>query len=312
MDNGEISVTQALNSIQSWLNADEFDKVIQGTQEILQIEPGNQRALSLLKQAQEGTHKIQKQNFKPESTHKPEATPTPKPLVTPEPAKTEEKIPDLQDQDPLANLKVETDHDIFEPKKARRKPTKGERKKLFLAMFIPAVLVVLIGGSVIWYINNRDREEIIEDIVTDEISERSTDYLKQNETRVGDLTEMANILNAYKAENGLYPELEQVESVIISNESYSVIPSDPRHGEFDKSGKVFGYMYALYETGGGASNAYILSAMFEDSRGFAYAWTQGASTKNYEDYRDLNESHVILLGEESTSVVKEEKVKVKR
>ena len=53
MENQEVSIIEALNQLQSWLNAGEYDKVVQGAQEVLGLEPGNQRALSLLKQAEE-------------------------------------------------------------------------------------------------------------------------------------------------------------------------------------------------------------------------------------------------------------------
>ena len=56
MENSEVSVIEALNQLQSWLNAGEYDKVVQGAQEVLGLEPGNQRALSLLKQAEEKRH----------------------------------------------------------------------------------------------------------------------------------------------------------------------------------------------------------------------------------------------------------------
>ena len=311
----QISVTQALNQIQSWLNAGEFDKVIQGCGEILELEPGNQRALSLMKQAEEKRHATPEPKPTPEPEFskltdepEPEPEPTPEPEPEPEPEpKPEFTPPPVTPEKPFSPDRVEPEEDPLEKLQAESKPEmfekpshSGEKRKLFLAMLIPAVLVVIVGGSVIWYLANEDREDIIDEIV--ETEERDTTYLEDNEERVEDLTLMAKALEVYEAEEGEFPEPKDIESVLLDSAYFDEIPVDARQDDFDKAGKVMGYTYAVYDTIAGENTAYIISALFEDSRGFGYAWTRGASTKNYEDYRDTDEDHVTFVGgDEQTS-----------
>lgn len=274
-NNGEMSITQALNHVQSWLNAGEYDKVIQGCQEILQIEPGNTRALALMRKAEEMRH----------ASVMKEETPMPKPEPAPaEPAK-----------DPLASLQVEDEPEITLPEIENES---YEKKKLFMAMLIPAVLVVLLGGGAIWWVSNREREAIIEDNLTDggEEDEADLNYLDRNDERVKDMTMMVEAIEAYKLENGAYPSLSQIESV------FDEVPSDPRQGKIDKAGKAYGYMYAVYSGIGGENSVYVLSALFEDSKGFGTPWAQGAPIKNYPDYRDYEADHVTFIGGDEDEV----------
>lgn len=318
----QISVTQALNQIQSWLNAGEVEKVIQGCQEILELEPGNQRALSLMKQAEEKRHfeekATQTEPNKSEQTpqaqqEKPEGKNEPFSKITeePEPAQSKnteasakptnettsntETTPQPEPnkiEDPLAKLEVENKPEMFED---REDSDSHEKRKLFLAMLIPAILVVVIGGGIIWFLADEGREEIIDEIV-DEVQDEDYNYLTENEERVEVLTDMAKALEEYEAEHGEYPSVKKVEDVLLDSNYFNSIPVDARQGEFDKSGKLMGYMYAVYDTIAGDNTAYVVSALFEDSRGFGYSWTRGASTKNYEDYRDIEENNVVFIG----------------
>ena len=178
----------------------------------------------------------------------------------------------------------------------------GDRKKLFLAMLIPAVIVVIVGGGIIWYLSSQDRVDEIDDIIVDDTTETDTNYLEDNEDRVDALTLMAKALEEYEALNEEYPSIKEVESVIEDSNYFDKIPVDARQGEFDKAGKLMGYTYAVYDTIAGDDTAYIVSALFEDSRGFGYAWTRGASTKNYTDYRDVEENHVTLIGSDDDDI----------
>ncbi|MBT4384412.1 hypothetical protein HOD30_01545 [Candidatus Peregrinibacteria bacterium] len=267
MNNGEISVTQALNQIQSWVNAGKYDEAIQGTREILEIEPGNQRALALMKQAEE----------RRQSTPAPEPTPTPEPSM-PEPPMPSPEAPEL---DPLQEFEAEIED--FKP---------HEKRKLLLAMLIPAILVVLIGGGIIWALSQKQREEKIEDNINP-IEELDTSYLERNEERVQTLTNMSAVIQDFKVENGAYPGVKQVESALKDK-----LSEDPLHGSLDKSGELYGYIYAIYDTSEGDNTAFILSALFEDSKGFGSPWARGANTKNHPDFRDINLEHTILLGTE--------------
>jgi len=60
-------------------------------------------------------------------------------------------------------------------------------------------------------------------------------------------------------------------------------------------------MYAIYDTAAGDNSAYIVSALFEDSRGFGYAWTRGASTSLYDGYRDADSDDVVFIGSDKVS-----------
>ncbi len=290
-NNGGMSIIEALNHVQSWLNKGEYDNVIQGCREILEIEPGNARALSMMRQAEERRHA--------------QVTNQPMPQPEPEPK-----------NDPLASLEVETptpkepDRSMEpEPEVTLPEMDDGsdnfEKKKLLLAMLVPAIAVVLIGGGLIWWLANWDREETIEDAVTDENTEeqeQDLDYLDENQVRVDDMTKMLSIIEAYEAKNGAYPSISQIEQVLADDEDLDKIPEDPRQGEIDRAGQPFGYMYAVYDGVGGENSVYILSAFFEDSSGFGTSWAQGAPIKNYPDYRDFKEENVTFIGGDEEDV----------
>ncbi len=272
MENSEISVIEALNHVQSWLNAGEFDKVVQGCQEILMIEPGNQRALSLLKQAEEKRH----------LKHSPNKPADPAPY------------------DPLATLQVEkTPEEALKTQSASE--NRYEKRKLFLAMLIPAVVVVFVGGATIWWVANRDRAQDIQANITSNLPDDRS-YLEENEERLNDLTVIATALDQYKSANGAYPSVDQLQAALVKSENISEVPSDPRQGEIDKAGKPFGYVYAVYSGIGGANSVYILSGLFEDSKGFGYAWTKGAPVKNYSDYRNYEQANVTFIGGDEDAV----------
>jgi len=281
--NNSISVTQALNQLQSWLNAGEFEKVVQGCGEILQLEPGNQRALALMKIAEERRSGV--------------SEPAPAPMPAPEPA-----------PDPLADLQVEnaprqmpsSAKPSFPSSSAPASPlvNPGEKRQLFLAMLIPAVLVVLVGGTVIWYLANLQRANTIAENSdsTTETPATDTSYLQENDQRIDDMSKMKQVIETYKATHGAYPSAEQIEVVLVQSDTFSKVPSDPQQGVIDKSGKPFGYVYAVYESFGKANQVYVLSALFQDSKGFGYPWTVGAPIKNYPDYRNVGVGHATFIG----------------
>ncbi len=278
MDQNPISVTQALNHIQSWLNAGEYDKVIQGCTEILEMEPTNARALALMKLAEEKRHQTS-------------STPTPQPEQAPA-------------NDPLAHLQVENAPSLQPEHRSEsrlKEPDSIDKRQLFLAMLIPAVLVVILGGGVVWLLSDKKREETISENSSTSVVETnsSTEYLDNNEDRVQAITQMAKVLEAYKLKNGAYPAASEVESVLVESSEFSKIPKDPRQGEIDKAGEDFGYVYAVYNSKFGKENQYyILSALFEDSKGFGSPWSVGETIKNHTDYRDVLKDNVSFIGGE--------------
>lgn len=277
-DQNSISVSQALNHIQSWMNAGEFDKVIQGCAEILELEPGNQRALALMKVAEERRHDAV----------------APSPTPQPEPQKV------VPTHDPLAHLQVENVPSRFEHDTERREESPGEKRQFFLAMLIPAVLVVLIGGSLIWYFADQKRGDLLADNTQTNVTETpasDTSYLKSNDQRIDDMTKIKEVIESYKVEHGSYPAASQIDVILVQSSTFSKVPVDPRQGNIDKAGKPFGYVYAVYDSFGKANQAYVLSALFEDSKGFGYPWTSGAPSKNYPNYRTVDETHATFLGD---------------
>lgn len=286
MNNGEISVTQALNHIQSWLNAGDYDKVIQGCQEILMLEPGNQRALTLMKQAQEKRNDV----TMPEEP----APATPDPLeelqVEEAPKGLDAPAPESMERAPEPQAEYTQDH-LGGP---------IEKKKLFLALTVPAAMVVIIGGGIIWFLANQKRNNQIAEVVDEpEIEEPVVDepeedlsYLDHNDERVVALTNMGKVIEDFHDENDRYPEADEVIDLLIDSKYFSEVPEDPRQGENDNDGAAYGYVYAYYE------DYYSISALFEDSRGKGYPWNRGANPKHFPDFRDWEEDHVLLIGEE--------------
>jgi hypothetical protein len=278
MNENSMSVIEALNHVQSWLNSGEYDKVIQGCQEILTIEPGNARALSLMRQAQERRH-----------------------ADTMKPAEPE--------KDPLTSLEVEKPapaaarmDDFTLPEEEDPREERGETRKLFLAMLVPAVLVVLLGGGLIYWLANRDREQTIEDNLTDETPvEDELGYLEANNQRLSDMNKMLTVIEEYYEENNEYPAADEIESVMAKSD-LDEVPVDPRQGEIDKAGSVFGYVYAVYDDGDEKNSIYVLSALFEDDKGFGSPWAKGGQIRNYPDFRDYKEDHVTFIGGDEDDV----------
>lgn len=303
MDNNEISIIEALNQTQSWLNAGEYEKTIQACHEILDIEPGNQRALALLKQAEE-------KRLAALNTPAPEPEPftEPEPVSTPEPVPTSEPVP-TPEEDPLAKLMAEDSSEVFGTE--TRQAPRGDKWKHILAMVIPALLVVLIGGALIWAFSNKDRNKQIDDLSQNPINQELT-YIKNNEQRVEDLIAISAVIEASKKETGVYPSVQQLTATLLASESFSEIPQDPRHGEIDKAGKAFEYMYAVYSKTGSPNSEYVLSALFEDSRGFGSPWTRGVNVNGHPDFRDSSLSHVTVLGASASQSESGPKVKVRR
>ncbi len=300
MDNNEISISQALNQLQSWLNAREYDKVIQGAQEILQIEVGNPRAMALMRKAEEERHASIGGSPMAEAVPEPEQEPKPEPAFEPEEKpKQEEKVEEA----------FEKTFGGFDDGNSR--VYKNDNRKHFFFFFIPAILVVMIGGSIIWYISERQREDIISDIEDNE--SKSNEYIEENEDRANDLMEMARVIDAFKDEHGAYPSKDQIEQILVDSDAFSKVPSDPRDGELDKAGKTFGYIYAVYDTEEGDNMEYIISAIFEGDKGFAYPWSRGGSVNDHPDYRDPDSNNVVLIGGDGKSGEESKpKVKVKR
>lgn len=326
MDNNEITITQALNQLQSWLNAKEYDKVIQGAQEILQIEAGNQRAMALMRKAEDERHAAAggmaseashlfeaKEEAKPEPMPepKPEPMPEPKPEPTPSPVRPTPAFEPEERPAPKQEEKVEEAFEkTFGGFDNDEKIYKSDAIRHLLAMLIPAILVILIGGLIIWYISDSQRDEVIGDI-EDQQNEDGDAYIEENEDRARDLAGIAKVIEAFKKEHGSYPAKDQIEKILIDSGEFKEVPSDPRQGELDKAGKDFAYIYAVYDTEEGKNMEYIISAIFESDKGFAYPWTRGASTKVYTDYRDLDSDNTVLIGGDGKSGEEDSKPKVK-
>lgn len=298
MDNNEITITQALNHLQSWLNAGEFDKVLQGAKEILELEPENQRALALMRIAAERAESEAGGGIGSDLAPAPVSQTSPAEPVTPttppqqQVPPTISPISSIPQSDPLiASLQVED-----APSQLNRRIDAMNREKIshLLAMMIPALIVVVIGGSLIWFLSNRNNQNAISDI-EDQEPTPSKEYLQQNEERVLNLVKIAEVLEKYKKENGVYPSVREVDDILKESGFWTGVPTDPRNGEKDNAGNVFGYIYAVYDSHEGPNTDYIISAIFEDGKGYAYPWSRGTSTNAHPDYRNLDASNVHMI-----------------
>lgn len=275
MDNNEITITEALNHIQSWSNTGEYEKVIRGCKEILELEPSNQRALALMKKAEQSKAEQSGAFGSQEFSQSENSSPT--------------SAPDSQHNTQAAQ-------DIDPNKENLVTQIVSEKVKHLLALTIPAALVVIIGVALVYFISNQNQEEIINEIKNQPETEKNRDYLEENEQRIKDLTAIAKEIENFKVEYGAYPSAAQIESVLGVSESWDGLPVDPKSGEEDKAGKIFGYVYAVYDS------TYIISALFEDSKGFGYPWSRGDSVGAHRDYRDIEEENVILIGTDEETI----------
>lgn len=293
MDNNngheEISITQALNFVQSWINAKDYDKAIQGCQEILEIEPENKRALALMKQSEDLRL----------ASHSNMPTPQAEPVIQ-EPEKSEIKLPKdiLKDfhqvkNEPLVESSINGEKTLH----------KKEKRKLFLAMVLPALIVIILGSGLMWAFATKQRSDEINKAITEITTPADSTKKDRNAERKNTLTEIGKILEKYKKENGAYPSITQMENLILESDLFAVIPVDPKNNEKDADGLLFGYMYALYD------DEYILSALLEDTNEKGSEWTYGAGAKNHSDFRDLSLDNVYLIGSKPAS---KPKVKVRR
>lgn len=297
MDNNEITVTEALNHIQSWLNAGEYEKVIQGCKEILELEPSNQRALALMKKAEQS--KAEQGGAVQGGTEKAGACCSQEFSQSENSSPISDPLKDLQVEDkpvPHPQHETKTEYDSSFLKENPPAELISEKVKHLLALTLPAALVVIIGVALVYFISNKNQEEIISEINNQPETEKNRDYLEENEQRIKDLTAIAKEIENFKVEYGAYPSAAQIESVLGVSESWDGLPVDPKSGEKDKVGKIFGYVYAVYDS------TYIVSALFEDSKGFGYAWSRGDSVGAHSDYRDIEEENIILIGTDEDTV----------
>ncbi len=206
-----ITITQALNTIQSWLNTGNFDKAIQGCQEVLKLDPGNLRASSLMRQAEERRFL----NANPQATEPmtPNFAPEPEPKLEPmtpnlepvaKPTRAEEIAVPVdsnptrpETHDPLLSLQTEDAHPI----NTFNRPFSGKvpelnRSQRFFAMAIPAVIIIGLGGIALtlWGISKRD--DSIQEALTPPVIEETQgtpEYLKNNQKRIDDLKKIGEV-----------------------------------------------------------------------------------------------------------------------
>ena len=297
MNSEEMSVAQALIKIQNWIDSGAYDNAIKASQEILEIEPGNQRALALMKTAQE-KRLTDLKNQAPENPSMPTSTQT-QPMPSPAPAPWPE--PEESLEAPFENTPSTPTPEQNNWPQAEESPndlrdfTDQEKRHLWMALLIPAILVILIGGGIIWALsrqsqNNQTSGNPSINLTTD------LSYLEENEVRVKALKVMQSDIENFKLENGMYPQPSQIEDLVGKQ------IQDPRHGEIDKSGQVFAYIYGVYNNLEGENQSYILSALFEDSKGFGNTWHPGnENLVNFPNARDLEAENTIVIGKSLSS-----------
>lgn len=323
MPKDSITISEALQKIHEWMDEKNYEKAIQGCQEILQIDPENTEVKTIMENAE-----TLKKN-------------TPSPV----PETTEEKII-LEDPLPSPELEVkfpeitlgETNDDITFTK--TKNPTSSvdeipmeheETTKhiaIYLLKKIATILVIFtilggVGYGAFWGYNAYKNgginfEEIIAKInifsskkteptenpamITEpiETAEPTAEPIEpendpvniRNTARTNDLALIATALEMYYEKNSQYPIASDIEKDLI--EFMTEIPLDPRHNETDETGLPFGYAYAVYDTEAGEKQFFIISALFENPLGENMPWSPG-ETQAHEDYRDLGKEYVKLL-----------------
>jgi hypothetical protein len=368
-----ISITQALNKLQSWLNNKDYEKVLQGAQEILDMEPGNKRALALMKMAEQKRHEDETQNLQTQVKETVTPTPTPAPAETPQapvtspvtevpaaqtatsqtPAETPSETPtpaptpttevvaatpapapkkalevtysgpapispliDINKKDKLKpeakpepvpetppapaesegmSTTVPSSDGLTTDETPQREKDANQKKKHFFIMILTAILVVLIGGMLMWFVGSQQTQDTINEII--ELPEQELTRVEQNEVRTENLSQIKSLILHYEAQNGTFPSPAQVSSVIENSGAFETIPEDPRQGEKDTNDEWFTTVYAHYEEDNAA--LFILSTLLEDNDGKGLTWiesSQEVDVEDYPDFRDLFSDHTSIIG----------------
>jgi hypothetical protein len=280
MDEPAVPVSLALNQVQSWLNAGETEKAIQGCQEVLNMEPGNTRALVLLRQAYD-LAATQKPQVTPMNPIESSGDPLQALQVEEKPAET---APTQAPAAPQAPVLTEED-DLFEAPKINF--------QLIAAILIPAVIAL--GVAAIFALKILEKKGPVVDGHT--LILESSDHLEANETRVKDLQALNTAIENFYNENEAYPTSTQLEELIQADSKLKKL-EDPRHGDIDKAGETYAYIYRVYQTAEGPNSAYALTALFEDSQGFGTEWGYGNGLDASENPRDLK--FAVVIGPELT------------
>ncbi|MBI5755087.1 hypothetical protein HZA41_02620 [Candidatus Peregrinibacteria bacterium] len=327
MPKDSITISEALQKIHEWMDEKNYEKAIQGCQEILQIDAENAEVKEILKNAE-----TLKKNM--DTTEK---IILDDPLPSPEPQ--EVKFPEITSESENSDITFSKTKNPTWP--ADDIPMEHEATTkhftLYLIKKIATILIIFTVVSAMGYggflayssyktggihfdtiiskiniFSSKKTEPTEKPAPTTEpekttkppdkpIATENDPINLRNATRTKELQNLQTALEAYYTENSQYPAASDIEKDLIEEKYMTEIPIDPRHNEIDETEQTFGYVYAVYDTPAGEKQFFILSALFENPIGENMPWSPG-ETEAREDYRDLKKEYVKLLSPYTPSI----------
>lgn len=300
MADDKITISDAVKQLQEWFDEKEYEKVILGSKEVLNIDQKNEIAQTLLNRSEEmkknKENDIQFPNLpnKNDSSEKIDASSS----------KISEEIESLPLEKDL-KFPIDTSENEgtslygFDNNHGNIKNVMG-----YLLRKIATIIVIfaILGGigygaftGYQYYQNKKTSNETNKNTKNTEENATENDELAQkNEQRQNDLEILKSSIEKYFTDKGEFPPAENVEKKLIENGYIASIPVDPLHGEKDRYDKPYGYIYAVYENEKGNNQEYIISAKFENPNQIDSPWSPNDTSK-HEDFRDLTKNNVKML-----------------
>ncbi|MFA6528752.1 MAG: hypothetical protein WCT46_04385 [Candidatus Gracilibacteria bacterium] len=295
-------ILAAIEQVKQWQKDGKTDNAMQGCKEILEIDPQNTEAKTILSSLEKPIQPTVSQPIVPPTTTQQQPTPDYE-ITTPE--------------NPLYNVLTKSNPVTKTPEK---KSSHGILLNLGIVVGTLAILGGIAYGYLTFFGNKTDttvvdlpEENIViptedDNLVTDETNTETTttESDARNEQRFADLTEIETAIKDYYTQNGKYPDAIALATLIPT------MPYDPMDGETDENGQVFAYSYAVYDTDL-ENQEYILAGLLEDENGENTIWTTGADPQDHTDYRDgTAENFIMIMTQTETEEDSGPKVKVKR
>ncbi|MBI2463986.1 hypothetical protein HYV57_03450 [Candidatus Peregrinibacteria bacterium] len=305
MADDKITISDAVKQLQEWFDKKEYEKVILGSKEVLNIDSNNEIARNLLKKSEEmkktKENDIQFPDFsnKDDSAEKIDTSKMSEDLQTP-PQEKELTFP----TDSTENIEMLKDKETWKDGLINNHGGIGDVMGYLIRKIATIIVVFAILGGIgygafagyQYYQEKKASTEKNENTKNiEETTTKNDDELsKKNEQRQKDLETLKTSLEKYYENTNEFPAVENVEKELIEGGYITSIPLDPMHGEKDRYNKPYGYIYAVYENEKGNNQEYIISAKFENPNQIDSPWSPNDTSK-HEDFRDLTKSNVKIL-----------------
>ncbi len=314
MTNDKITISEAIKKLETWFENKDYEKVLLGTKEILAIDPQNTEAQELIEKSQrmideqkkEKTDTLDTIGTFPEVSKPPQdALST---FLTNDTPKTSEipKMPETPIQE-----KTHTPTEIPKPwenPETLHEEDASEKKHVIPIIFylMKKIIIILVsigitgglvyGGFFLYqnYINPEKKEATVKEKKEEVIVEKTIEA-QNNEQRTLDLKKLEKALEDYFLDKNEYPLAKKIEAALVEGVYIDGIPIDPRSGEKDENGNVFGYIYAVYSNASGENQEYIISALFENTNKEKNLIWSPNNTSKHEDFRSLENINTKFL-----------------